>query len=155
MKRGEIIFCAMVPLHFTMILTSEAVSPHSCFSLCVSLGYRFLCSTNTVDDSCYTALFCIICNWEEKGQRSAERGCTKQCFALKQCSVNYILAVRLLHIMQTNTTNTAEYIMQVFPVQMWWITSSSSPLFSWVSFNSGLPPYPHRTNCSRAWLQSK
>lgn len=78
MKRGETMFLH----HLSSALHNEHklyLFPSAFLSVTVLL-FCACCATKTnmsytVDVSCYTALFCIICDWERrKGQRSVVVG---------------------------------------------------------------------------------
>lgn len=88
MKRGEIIICVILPLHFTRILTSKSLSASPYF---LSQGL-WVTDSFITQQLLHCIVFALSVTGREKGQRFAERGCRKQCLALKQCSVNYLLS---------------------------------------------------------------
>lgn len=81
------------------------------------------------------ALFCIICDWEERSEAWWPEMHQKHCLAPEQRDVNQAVA-------DTQTATSAVYIMQVLPVQIWWIMLSSSFFSAWFPLTLGYVHMP-------------
>lgn len=115
--------------HFTIILQALALFPHSSL-LCTSD-----CSEHPLSSGCFSALFCIIC--EEKRSEVWWQGTHTAVLSIQALQGKTHSCRKAFKHYQLTHANTVVYIVQVFPVQIWWITLSSSFqmdfLFLWVT----------------------